>query len=242
MTRIRPPDDVIKLEDRLYYVLQPSLELLVAQQSLEFPLRPFQFQLEGVAFLYPRISAVLADEMGLGKTMQAITAARMLLRRRNPECALGLPQAPRDQLAARVFALAPELPTIIVEGDPDRRAWQWELPSVPVKIANYELLCRDAQLIAAAKLQFDLVILDESQRIKNRSSLTSEVVCGLTRRAQLGPDGNAGREFTRRFAGHFRIRGPAAVVGQNETARVGLRRRQFYPPPHERRRACRSAP
>ena len=80
MTRIRPPDDVINLEDRLYYVLQPSLELLVAQQSLEFPLRPFQFQLEGVAFLYPRVSAVLADEMGLGKTMQAITAARMLLR------------------------------------------------------------------------------------------------------------------------------------------------------------------
>ncbi len=79
-TRIQPPDDVIKLEDRLHFVLQPSLETLIVRQALEFPLAPFPFQLQGVAFLYPRISALLADEMGLGKTMQAITALRMLLR------------------------------------------------------------------------------------------------------------------------------------------------------------------
>ena len=44
------------------------------------PCQPFAFQLEGVAFLYPRHAAILADEMGLGKTMQAITAIRLLLR------------------------------------------------------------------------------------------------------------------------------------------------------------------
>ena len=80
-TRIKPPADGIKLADRLQYVLQPSLESLLAEGSLAFPFRPFPFQFEGVAFLYPRKAAILADEMGLGKTMQAITAIRLLLRR-----------------------------------------------------------------------------------------------------------------------------------------------------------------
>src|SRR4051794_8240807 len=35
-TRIKPPEEMIKLEDRLYYVLQPSLESLIARGSLEF--------------------------------------------------------------------------------------------------------------------------------------------------------------------------------------------------------------
>ncbi len=80
-TRIKPPGDIIKLADRLHYVLQPSLESLMAEGALAFPFRPFPFQFEGIAFLYPREAAILADEMGLGKTMQAITAIRLLLRR-----------------------------------------------------------------------------------------------------------------------------------------------------------------
>ena len=80
-TRIKPPGDIIKLGDRLHYLLQPSLESLLAEGSLDFPFRPFPFQFEGIAFLYPRQAAVLADEMGLGKTMQAITAIRLLLHR-----------------------------------------------------------------------------------------------------------------------------------------------------------------
>ena len=77
-TRIKPPGDVIKLADRLHYVLQPTLESLLAEGALAFPFHPFPFQFEGVAFLYPRQAAILADEMGRGKTMQAITAIRLL--------------------------------------------------------------------------------------------------------------------------------------------------------------------
>ena len=74
-----PPRDVIKLEDRLYYLLQPPLESIAATESLRFPFEPFPYQFEGVAFLYSRFAGILADEMGLGKTMQAITTIRMLL-------------------------------------------------------------------------------------------------------------------------------------------------------------------
>ncbi len=101
VTRFKPPRDVVKLEDRLFYVLQPPLETQIAGGSLEFPFHPFPYQFEGVAFLYPRIAAVLADEMGLGKTMQAITAIRLLLHagQLQPRVA-GLPEAARDQLAS----------------------------------------------------------------------------------------------------------------------------------------------
>ncbi|MEZ6075769.1 MAG: SNF2-related protein [Pirellulaceae bacterium] len=78
-TRIAPPADLVKLEDRLYFVLQPPLEALMSSAQLTFPFDPFPYQMEGIAFLFPRETAILADEMGLGKTMQAITTIRMLL-------------------------------------------------------------------------------------------------------------------------------------------------------------------
>ncbi|HEX3998606.1 MAG TPA: DEAD/DEAH box helicase [Pirellulales bacterium] len=182
VTRIKPPRDVVKLEDRLFYVLQPPLETQLAGSSLEFPFVPFPYQFEGVAFLYPRIAAVLADEMGLGKTMQAITAIRLLLHSRQIERVLLVCPKPLVTNWQREFALwAPEVPLTAIEGDQAKRQWQWQLPDVPVKIANYELLNRDRRMIADPAMRFDLVVLDESQRIKNRNGATSQVVRSISR-------------------------------------------------------------
>ena len=195
-TRIRPPDDVIKLEDRLHYLLQPPLESLLADRSLAMPFRPFPFQFEGVAFLYPRHAAILADEMGLGKTMQAITAIRLLLRRGEVRSVLLVCPKPLVTNWQREFQLwAPEVPVLAIEGDQARRAWQWQLPDVPVRIANYEVLLRPRPRDSLrarggrrpAASHFDLVVLDESQRIKNRGSTTSEVVRGHRRGGGVGP-------------------------------------------------------
>src|SRR5688572_5769273 len=57
-TRIRPPIDVVKLEERVRLLLQPPLESLLAAKSLRFTFPPFAYQLDGVAFLYPRYKAV----------------------------------------------------------------------------------------------------------------------------------------------------------------------------------------
>ena len=181
-TRFQPPRDIIKLRDRLYYLLQPPLETLVAAGQLRFPFQPFPYQYQGVAFLYPRYAAILADEMGLGKTMQAITSARLLLRSGELRSVLLVCPKPLVSNWKREFALwAPELPVDVLEGDQQRRRWQWQQTQVPVKIANYELLLRDADVFADEQLHFDLVILDEAQRIKNRSSTTSQVVRSIPR-------------------------------------------------------------
>jgi SNF2 family DNA or RNA helicase len=180
-TRIRPPQEAIKLEDRLYYVLQPPLESLLRSDALHLPFEPFPYQYQGVAFLYPRYTAVLADEMGLGKTMQAITAVRMLLRSGELRSVLLICPKPLVSNWKREFQLwAPEVPVAVLEGDPVRRRWQWTEAPVPVKIANYELLMRDRDILDS-ELAFDLVILDEAQRIKNRQSTTSQIVRSIRR-------------------------------------------------------------
>src|SRR6185369_5074806 len=124
ITRIKPPGDVIKLEDRLYYVLQPPLETLIQSDALHFPFEPFPYQYQGVAFLYPRYAAVLADEMGLGKTMQSITAIRMLLRSGELRSVLLICPKPLVTNWKREFGMwAPEIPISIIEGDVNRRHW-----------------------------------------------------------------------------------------------------------------------
>lgn len=181
-TRIAPPKDLVKLEDRLFFVLQPPLETLVASARLEFPFQPFPYQFEGIAFLFPREAAILADEMGLGKTMQAITAVRMLLLAGQLRNILLICPKPLVTNWVREFRVwAPEIPIVVIEGDQAKRQFLWGQNSAPVRIANYELLMRDRPLFDLPETHFDLVVLDEAQRIKNRNSTTAEIVCALPR-------------------------------------------------------------
>lgn len=182
ITRMRPPGDLVRLEDRLYYVLQPPLETIVQSAKLTFPFQPFPYQMEGIAFLFPRAAAILADEMGLGKTMQAITTIRMLLLSNELSNVLLICPKPLVTNWVREFRQwAPEIPVAVIEGDSHKRHWIWNNPQAPVKIANYELMMRDRELIDDGSLQFDLVVLDEAQRIKNRNSTTSEIVRSIPR-------------------------------------------------------------
>lgn len=183
-TRIQPPDDLLTIEDRLFYILQPPLESWLAGQELVMPFEPFHYQYEGIAWLFAQKSALLADEMGLGKTMQTITAIRLLLRSGQIRRVLLVCPKPLIPNWQREFKLwAEELPVTTLEGDTSRRKMLWNMGTIPVLLSNYELLVRDLQNVEKEDLpSFDLVVLDESQRIKNRDSLTSEVIRRIPRR------------------------------------------------------------
>jgi SNF2 family DNA or RNA helicase len=179
-TRMRPPRDVIKLEDRLRLLLEPPLESLLAAESLRFAARPFPYQLEGIAFLYPRYQAVLADEMGLGKTMQAITAVRLLVHHGHLRRTLLVCPKPLVTNWQREFARwAPELTVTVLEGSPARRQWLWQRLNDAVTIANYETVVRDGRELCDREGNYDLVILDEAQRIKNRSNITNQIASAI---------------------------------------------------------------
>ena len=160
----------------MFYCLQPPLETLLAGDHLDFPFRPFAYQFEGVAFLYPRVAAILADEMGLGKTMQAITAMRVLIRAGEIETVLLVCPKPLVTNWLREFALwAPELPVTVIEGDQARGTGNGNWPTRRSRSPTTNC-CARRQSLGAGSLRFDLVVLDEAQRIKNRAGHTSQAV------------------------------------------------------------------
>jgi SNF2 family DNA or RNA helicase len=221
-TRIKPPSDVIKLEDRLFYLLQPSLEALIGECSLSFPTHPFPYQFEGVAFLYPRYAAILADEMGLGKTMQAVTAIRLLLHAGELDRVLLVCPKPLVTNWQREFAMwAPEVPVAAIEGDQPKRRWHWQQADMPLKIANYELLQRDREIIAELAPPFDLVVLDEAQRIKNRASATSQCVRAIPRRRSWALTGTPVENSPQDLVGIFEFLAPGHLSDAMKPRKMG---------------------
>jgi SNF2 family DNA or RNA helicase len=192
-TRLRPTGETVVFKDRLLYLLQPPLESLFNGRQVELPFKPYPYQIEGIAFLMPRHAALLADEMGLGKTMQTIIALRLLfhagmIRRALLVC----PKPLVSNWCRELRTWAADLPFEVVGGDADARRASWLVSNCPLKVVNYELLTRDAALLTppvsppsqggdTGGVSFDVVVLDEAQRIKNRGSKTAEVVCGLRR-------------------------------------------------------------
>jgi SNF2 family DNA or RNA helicase len=181
-TRLRPPGDLVPVKDRLLYLLQPPLENLFAGRQVKVPFQPYPYQLEGIAFLMPRQAALLADEMGLGKTMQTILALRLLLQSGLIRRALLVcPKPLVHNWCRELRTWAEDLPFEVVGGDYPARRAAWLISNAPLKVVNYELLTRDAQLVDDDNVRFDVVVLDEAQRIKNRESKTAQVVRSLRR-------------------------------------------------------------
>src|SRR5947207_13001629 len=131
------------------------------------PLRPYQW--EGVAFLARSQAALLADEMGLGKTVQAAIALRWVLHLKDCNRALVVaPSALKLNWEREIMRWAPNLVVRRVEGATENRAALYLLP-IAVLIASYEQIRTDAATLDP-RVHFDVVILDEAQRIKNAGS------------------------------------------------------------------------
>ncbi len=182
MTRLKPPRDTVVFKERLLYLLQPPLENVFAGRQITVPFKPYPYQMEGIAFLMPRHAALLADEMGLGKTMQTILALRLmfhggLVRRALLVC----PKPLVNNWSRELQTWAPDVPFEVIGGDLEERRVSWNVSNCPLKLVNYELLTRDATLAADEQVHFDLVVLDEAQRIKNRESKTAQAVRSIHR-------------------------------------------------------------
>ena len=148
-THIKPPSDLVIFKDRLLYLLQPPLEDLFVGRQVQLPFQPYPYQVKGIAFLMPRHAALLADEMGLGKTAQVLIALRLLLhggliRRALIVC----PKSLVVNWTRELHLWAEDVPFEVIGGDTQTRRAQWFASNCPVKLVNYELLTRDADLFA----------------------------------------------------------------------------------------------
>ncbi|MBX3414286.1 MAG: DEAD/DEAH box helicase [Pirellulales bacterium] len=141
---------------------------------LKIPLLPYQ--LDGVAFAVGAGRAVLADDMGLGKTIQGVGVAEMLAREADIRKVLVVcPASLKSQWRSEIGRFC-DRDAQLVSGRSDERSTQYH-HSCFFTICNYEQVLRDIQSIE--QVPWDLIVLDEGQRIKNWESKTSRVIKGL---------------------------------------------------------------
>ena len=125
----------------------------------------FPYQKEGVKFAFRCGRSIIADEMGLGKTVQAIATAEMLRDASLAENVLVVcPTSLKYQWQREIERFVPRASTIVVEGTPDKRKQQYESTET-YKIVSYNCIAKDIKLLE--KNHFDILIMDEVQRLKN---------------------------------------------------------------------------
>lgn len=159
--------------------------------ALETVLRPYQKA--GVAWLHflreNQFGGILADEMGLGKTLQVLAllnavravASMPQSATRSPHLIV-CPTSLVFNWVAEAHKFTPELRVLALHG-PDRHALLPEMPRHDVIVTSYALLRRDLEKHRA--IEFDTVVLDEAQHIKNRQTQNAQAVKGLRARHRL---------------------------------------------------------
>ena len=178
LLKMKSAEPEIPLAKRLAYLLQPPKEWLLSPEGpLEWPHQPFPYQLEGIEVLISRDSLLLADDMGLGKTVQAIAALRILVHQHYVQQALiVVPASLVIQWRKELRLWAPELRISTVQGLAHERAYQWSTQA-HVFLTGYETLREDFTNNPQSpprRVTWDLVILDEAQKIKNRGTEVSQ--------------------------------------------------------------------
>ena len=138
---------------------------------LAVPLLPYQ--LDGIAFAVGAGRAILADDMGLGKTIQGIGVAELLAREVGIRRVLVVcPASLKSQWRSEAERFSNRTCQLVMGSGEERRALYQS--DAFFTVCNYEQVMRD--LTAIESVEWDLIILDEGQRIKNWESRTSQVI------------------------------------------------------------------
>ena len=134
------------------------------------------YQLDGIAFAVGVGRAVIADDMGLGKTIQGIGVAELLAQDADISKVLIIcPASLKSQWRLEIKRFTNRECQLVL-GNAQERASQYGNPCF-FTVCNYEQVLRDINVIERVK--WDLIILDEGQRIKNWETKTSQTIKAL---------------------------------------------------------------
>jgi len=142
-------------------------------------MRPYQK--DGFDFLCHlsriRLGGILADDMGLGKTLQTLAWLAWLQQAnaRKPRPSLVIcPASVLHNWRREAEKFTPQLKVLVLESGRARHNLRRQIPQHDLIVTNYALLRRD--LADLKKFEFQAVILDEAQFIKNPSAQVSQSV------------------------------------------------------------------
>ncbi|WP_239164725.1 DEAD/DEAH box helicase [Actinoplanes palleronii] len=179
VTRLLPPEELPLpvtdargegwLADLLRGELDERLELLAPPAGLTAVLRPYQIRgFSWLAFMDSLgLGACLADDMGLGKTIQLLT---LLLHRRDGPALLICPLSVLGNWQREAERFAPELRVRVLHGA-DRTL---DVTGTDLVLTTYATAVLDADALAG--IDWDRVVLDEAQHIKNSAGAASRAV------------------------------------------------------------------
>lgn len=152
-------------------------------------LRPYQ-QL-GVAWLWylhgQELGGILADEMGLGKTLQALallataTARRPALKSTGPTHLVVVPASLVENWRRETARFAPSLRVFVHHGS--SRLAAVDFPGYDLVLTSYGTLARDSELFGS--VEFDVILADEAQHLKNRRTQAAQALRGLRGRGRF---------------------------------------------------------
>jgi superfamily II DNA or RNA helicase len=183
------PDAEDYIQNRLVQQKVASAVASIRSDPKAHPLRKtllkvdlLPYQLDGIAFAAGAGRAILADEMGLGKTIQGIGVAEFLAQFAGIRKVLIVcPASVKAQWRSEIVRFSDRQATLVLGGAGERAA-QYQGDCF-FTICNYEQVLRD--IIAIERATWDLVILDEGQRIKNWEAKTTRTMKSLRSRFAL---------------------------------------------------------
>ncbi|MDR2198252.1 MAG: DEAD/DEAH box helicase [Deltaproteobacteria bacterium] len=183
------PDAIEHMELRLHRERMAKITAEIRSDPASHPLRKtllnvelLPYQLDGVAFAAGAGRAIIADEMGLGKTIQGVGLAEFLARKADVKRVLVVcPASLKSQWEEEIKRFCGRSVIQILGGAAARRL-QYQGDSF-FTICNYEQIPRDKAHVG--KKKWDLLILDEAQRIKNWETKAHRAVADLKSRHLL---------------------------------------------------------
>ena len=131
------------------------------------------------------LSGILADDMGLGKTVQAISVISSL-----PANSRSIVICPKTLLfnwAAEIEKFNKSLSYVLYEGNQKDRKYILENLNVNILFASYSIIQNDIDSLS--EIDFDYIILDEAQHIKNATALRTKAVKKLRSRNRMALSG-----------------------------------------------------
>jgi superfamily II DNA or RNA helicase len=163
-----------RLQNRMAEIRQDPAGHPLRQELLKVPLLPYQ--LDGIAFAASAGRAVLADDMGLGKTIQAVGLAELLAREIDLRRVLIVcPASLKSQWKNEIHRFCDREAQIVA--GPNAQRHKTYNNDCFFTICNYEQVLRD--ILPIEQVKWDLIVLDEGQRIKNWESKTARVIKAL---------------------------------------------------------------
>lgn len=157
---------------------------------LQAKLRPYQQ--EGFSWLVflrsNRLGGILADDMGLGKTIQTIaliSSAKSKDKDKKPFLVMA-PTSVVENWDSELERFAPDLSRVVLRAGNRSKQFS-KITKTDVVITSYPLLIRDFDMLKG--INFDTIVLDEAQRVKNHQSKVYSLVRRLKTESRIALTG-----------------------------------------------------